>query len=278
MTYPHFGSPLLANVSKRVRDESVLAYYQNIRLSFPSTKALMDYLTSIDSATGRQLRHISVRGHPFPISTIPDDDINSYPFYDVLLLFPGLKLSTLEVRDTYHEPGTYCDTWGQAASYHDVEALIKCDGFRELIYVSSSDRFLKFDPEEDQFSDAEIGRRDPQPSTWDRMIKARDGTESGAEARIYRVTKKGPVELKTEFETVKDFHSGQIPAFDEPIEVHVKRGKGVNYTQTGKWALPPEEAEERLPLKTLFNRLTWEEVKRQGLYYEVDDSSPCSWL
>ena len=264
-------------MSKRVRDESVLAYYHNIHLSFPSTKILMNYLTSIDWATGRELRHISVRGHPFPVSTIPDDGIISYPFYEVLLLFPGLRLSTLKVRDTYHEPGTYCDIWGQAASYHDVEALLKCDGFRELIYVSSNDRFLTLDPEEEQLP-GPIPRRDPQPSTWDRMIKARDGTESGAEAKIYRITKKGSVELKAEFETVKDFDWGQITTFDEPIEVHVKRGKGVDYTQTGKWNLPPDEAEERLPLKDLFNRFTWDEIKEQGLYYEVDDSRPCSWL
>ena len=204
-------------------------------------------------------------------------DLTAYGFCCVLSLFPGLKLSTLEVKDTYHQPGTRCDRWGHDASYNDVEELIESDGFRELIYVSTSDRFLKYEEGLSYFA-LSPGRepyRDPQPSSWDMMIKRRDGAESGAEARIYRITKEGPVELKVEFETERSFDWGQSAAFDEPIEVHIKRGEGVDYTQAGKRIIDPEW---ELPLIDLFKRFTWDEIKQQGLYYEVEDSNPCAWL
>ena len=78
MTHPHFSSPLLATISKRVRDESVLAYYHNAQLNFPSTKSLVDYLTSIDSATIRELRHISVRGDLIRIGTADENNEGYY--------------------------------------------------------------------------------------------------------------------------------------------------------------------------------------------------------
>ena len=226
MIYPHFYPPLLATVSKQIRDESVLTYYHNVRLSFPEFKALADYLSSISSATLRELRYISVRSHPCRMG------FDAYGFWHVRLLFPGLRLSVLEVIDTCHEPGAQfeCDLWGEMASYAHVERLIKCDGFRELVYVSDDDRFLKDDPNVPNSS--KIGTaRDPQPSTWDKMIKDRDGAESGAEARIYRLTQRGPVEIKHEFETSNGFDLAQRATIYEPIEVHVKRGKSVDYTQ-----------------------------------------------
>lgn len=68
-----------------------------------------------------------------------------YYFHTVLELFPGLQLSTLTVQDTYHHPDSFCDGWGHDQAYEDVQNLIGSDGYKELIYVSNSDRFLKAD-------------------------------------------------------------------------------------------------------------------------------------
>lgn len=232
MIYPHFYPPLLATVSKQIRDESVLAYYHNVRLNFENEKALVDYLSSISSATLRELRYISVRELPYLSMPTYEMDFPPYGFWHLRLLFPGLNLSVLQVRGVCHEfeARCECNRGSQTGSYADVERLIKSDGFRELVYVSDDDLFLKDDPNLPNSSN--IGTaRDPQPSTWDKMIKDRDGAQSGAEARIYRLTQRGPVEIKHEFETSNGFDLAQRATIYEPIEVHVKRGKSVDYTQ-----------------------------------------------
>ena len=154
----------------------------------------MDYLTFLNSDTLRLIRHISVRDHPFPnYLETGKGSYNTYSFPTVLSWFPGLQLSTLVVRDTYHEPGTMDDAWGHDAVYEDVEHLIKSDGFKELVYISAHDRLMM-----SNHSHASVVKnvgyvvrtthRDAQPSTGDKMIKERDGVDSGAGVDMSRLT------------------------------------------------------------------------------------------
>ena len=258
---------------------------------------MVDYLTSIDSTTLCQLRHISVRGHPFPVYPVESHSCYyTHNFSTVLQLFPGLRLSTLTVRDTYHEPGVMCDKWGHAAAYEEVKNLIDSDGFSELIYVSVGDRFLKSKPEE------------RQPSTWNKTMRKRDGNDSGAAVEMFRVTKNGRVRLDCEYETVRTTHRAFDGASDESsrefsdgesdtesergyidgqpislcvrnpeeqerIEVVVRRGKGVDYVQSGKSLSVYEDR-----LHELFKTWTWKAIKEKDLYLEVWDDDPCSHL
>lgn len=189
----------------------------------------------------------------------------------VLMFFPGLKLSTLEVRGASHEPDIIWARWDHVASYDYVERLLKQDSFQELIYGSNNDLFLKYSPrrrDTSPFDSRPDPGPDPQSSTWSKMIKARDGAESGAEARLYRLTKKGPGESKVEFETDKDFVSGQRAALHQPTEVHVKRGKGIDYTQTGECTVVPEL--ER-PLMTVLNRFISQQIQELKRYHEWEN-------
>ena len=179
----------------------------------------------------------------------------TYGLCFVLMLFPGLKLSTLEVREFCHEPGRISARWDPVASYGCVERLLECDGFKKLIYVSTNDRFLKIGQAKRHSVTSNSGfGPDPQPGAWSKMIQARDGAESGAEARLYRLTKKGSAESKVEFETPEGFGRGEtapfyLPAFyvraphesvEVQVEVHVMRGRGIDYTQTGKCTVVPD--------------------------------------
>jgi len=256
----------------------------------------MDFLTSIDSAALRQLRHISARSHPLVLYPRPNDNSFCRPFGFpiVLQLFPGLQLSTLTVRDTYHEPGTFHCPFGDKPAYEMVEDLIKSDGFRELIYISTSHCFMR--PQDYEAHPVnytpqirEALHRDPQPSTWDKMIKKRDGANSGARVEIFRHTKDGRVLLRDEFETPALLDNNPKPKVTDPasmgtscrmediaeqevIEVRVKRGEGVDYSQTGQCSTDHEQW-----LHDFFKQRNWEQTKEQGLNVEVRDEDPAAW-
>ncbi len=264
----------------------------------------MDFLTSIDSAGLRRLRHISARSHPLVLYPHPNDSSMCYPhgFPTVLQLFPGLQLSTLTVRDTYHEPGTWHDGSCDAPAYGMVEDLIKSDGFEELIYTSTSHCFMRpkdFEPFLEEYTPRQEKAlyRDPQPSTWDQMIKKRDGLDSGGGVEMFRHTKDGRIRLKDEFETPAPLdvnlkflatdpvserissHSVRLSSHLEDrwrqdnIEVRVKRGEGADYEQTGQCSTDYERW-----LHDFFKERTWEQTKEQGLNLEVRDEDPAVWL
>lgn len=45
--------------------------------------------------------------------------------------------------------------------------------------------------------------RDPQPSTWNKLIKERDGEESGAKVEMFRHSGDGLVQLTRKFESAR---------------------------------------------------------------------------
>ena len=236
---------------------------------FENTKDMVDYLSSIEETTLSQLRHVSVRAHPFPIyPAAPGDKTRSrtYNFDSVLPLFPGLQLSTFRVRDSYHHPGTLCTYFGHEKSYSDVEELIENDGFRNFIYVSIDDRFLKvyFDPK------ATLNTRHPQPSTWNKLLKKRDGESSGAGVEIIRLTKDGPINVKDEFETVQ---RSTRKVRGDPIEVRVTRGKTADFAQSGKCVRDWNRGQY-----DLFRKHSWEEIKELEMDAEVFDDDPAAHL
>ncbi|KAL8672325.1 MAG: hypothetical protein Q9168_003209 [Polycauliona sp. 1 TL-2023] len=196
-------------------------------------------------------------------------DLRTYGFPDVLPLFPGLQLKTLWLGDPYHGEWAAEDGWGHDATYAAVEALIKSKGFKELIYVVENDRFLRpvhftrtsVGPPPVETED--ISERQPQPSTWDAMMKARDGADSGACVELYRILDDGKrrLPLKTEFESIQEASAES----DGQIEVRVRRGTDADYLQDG------QQNEWAQPLSELFNQYSWEEIQAKGLYVDAED-------
>ena len=273
LTYPHFSSHPLSASSRQLREESLPLYWQNARFNFQGTKHLVDFLFSIDHGTLSNLRHISVRGFPFPLYPNTEDGSAylTYSFNYVLLLFPGLQLATFEVKDPYHGDGVMEDGWGHDATYAEVENLIQSQGFTELIYTVEHDRFLRpvsfTTHSAAPGSQPETGTtgRDPQPSTWDAMIKAKDDADSGAAVTMYRLLddSKRRVPLKTASDSVQ-------PATEETsdgqIEIRIKRGQGVDYVQKGE-----VNDEWGQNLLDMFKDLTWKEILEKDLYVDAED-------
>lgn len=242
-----------------------------MHFNFTGTKNLVDFLTSIDHDTLTTLRHLSVRAYPFPLyPNVPDPyGYTTYSFDNVLPLFPGLQLATLWVGDCFHGRLAEEDGWGHDAAYDAVEAFIRSEGFKELIYVVEHDRFMRpvhftsvkaATETQPEIKTTETSDRHPQPSTWDSMMKERDGADSGASVKMYRLLDDGKVRipLETDFETVQEASEEQA---DGQIEIRVKRGNASDYAQQG-------EQFNRLaqPLSDLFKELTWKEILEKGLY------------
>ena len=102
LSYPHFINPL-HSTSRQIRDESLPLFYRYVQFDVGSSEHFVDFLSSIDRSTITQLRHLSVKGSPFPL--YPTKDRSCYYthyFTSLLPLFPGLQLSILSVEDPYH--------------------------------------------------------------------------------------------------------------------------------------------------------------------------------
>ena len=256
-----------------MHNEASPLYFENAQFKFKGTKQLVDFLTSINHETLCKLRHIAVRGFPFPVYR--DTEAFAYTthyFEQVLPLFPGLQLSTLWVGDPFHGKWSLEDGWGHNATYRTVDDLIKSQGFKELIYVIENDRFLKpvrfetwsaTNTTDSTSGTQEAEPRHPQPSTWDAMIKERDGPSASVE--MYRLLEDGShrIPLRTEFETVQEATGN---GDEGQIEVRIKRGTNADHVQKGE--LVNEWAKG---LHDLFKEVSWEEIKEKGLYVEAED-------
>ncbi|KAL8761074.1 MAG: hypothetical protein Q9184_002780 [Pyrenodesmia sp. 2 TL-2023] len=274
LTYPHMGfSPLFLS-SRQLYSEASPFYWENAKLNFKGTKQLVDFLTSINHETLCKLRHIAVRGFPFPLYRDTEAfGYTTYNFEHVLPLFPGLQLSTLWLGDPFHGKWSAEDGWGHNAAYSAVDELIKSQGFKELTYVVENDRFLmpvRFESHDSwsatNTTDSTSGThepepRHPQPSTWDSMMKERDGPS--ASVKMYRLLDGNRrIPLETEFETIKE----AIGKGDEgQIEVSIKRGTNADHVQKGE---PVNEWAEGL--LDLFKDLSWKEIKEKELYVEAE--------
>ena len=77
--------------------------------------------------------------------------------------------------------------------------------------------------------------------------------------------------MKDELETIHA--AARVGGYDkaEPIDVRVKRGEGADYVQSGR-----SMSEYDIGLHDLFRRLTWEEIKEQGLNVQVRDEDPAA--
>ncbi|KAI4191147.1 MAG: hypothetical protein L6R41_000284 [Letrouitia leprolyta] len=283
LVYPYFYAPPILLSSRQLYNEAKPLYWQNTHFEFPGTKQLLDFLTGIDYTTLTQLRHISVHGYPLPVYPNPDNP-NSPPYYTtyffeyILPLFPGLQLSMLRIQDPWHGRGVDEDPWGHDAAYSSIKTFIQSQGFKELTYIVTHDRFMK--PTilrciDDGITSIEISERHPQPSTWDAMIKARDGATPGAGVKMYRVLDDGNrrLPLETEFERVHTMSEEENLRLSEEqnegiIEVTIRRRMDADHVQRGEHI---SEYSQRL--SRLFQELTWKQILEKGLYVDPEDDA-----
>ncbi|KAL8919859.1 MAG: hypothetical protein Q9208_006592 [Pyrenodesmia sp. 3 TL-2023] len=213
----------------------------------------MDFLSSIHQAVLPQLGHISVSG--YPLSVFPYLEryriSTSFRVHELLPLFPGLQLLTLKVRDMYHKPGLSSEGIFGVGNF-SIKGLVDCQGYKELNYTTANDAFMN-----SFFACDELMLPDPQPSTWDATLKQKDGADSGASVEMVCGVDFSPL---TEYETAQQ----RTTTRRTPIEIRVRRGRGATCTQ----AIHPDGRHLQPDVRHLFQKMTWKQMKEQGVYIE----------
>ena len=279
-TYPHFcSSPALLLTSRSVYTAAQPLYIKNTTLDLRTTANLVDFLTSLSIARIKQLRHLSLRALPFPIDT--DEDMGAsctYGFEYVLPLFPDLQLDTLTPTDAYYGPHVRENLWGHEATYCEVESFVEIGrGWRKLIYRSKSTKWLQ----PGQFTDS-VNNGQGQPGKWDRMIKERDGPQSGAGVRMWIQEGGNWAEVPASEGSASDGHpdvededefdwdQGDIQTSESEygngdgspqIEIQITRGRNADIVD--KRGVPQAYDEE---LHDLWARMSWHEIKQSGRF------------
>lgn len=252
-----------------------------------TTEHFIDYLTSLIPATLAQLRHISLRDVPFPV--YPDDDDACYVthlFPSLLPLFPGLRLDTLIIEDAFHGEDADEDGWGHNATYESLQDMVKeGKGWRELILRSTSDVWLEPVVFKLRAADGtvtlETHGRSKQPEAWDRLIKERDGPESGAKVEMWSCKAdglwekvEGAYNAEEEDEAEQDDSDAEGPARPS-IEVRVRRGKEAQYAQDG---IVAHESAPFRKLREMLEMLGWKEIKARRLFIPGAEEDPSAHL
>lgn len=292
ITYPHLNHWLVTWLSRTGYTQSLATYFENVEIHFNTTYDLVDFLFSLDQASLCRLRYISIDATPILIRLQPEALPTTFQISSILQLFPGLRLSTLKVRDVYCKPrerGEERYHQAENTTYNEVGRLVQSDGFKQLRYCSRGDYWLlplTYDdyPEAGRGKATKSSDRNVQPECWHNAIVERDGEDSGSEVKAFQLNRgdgawhavrewyydysdydeaenvgpePGPGCLIKSESTypVKDFGMG---VFDVPgsVEIRVTRGYKVKYVQSGKSIDDVDKL-----LHELFSRSTWAEIK-----------------
>lgn len=281
--------------SRKIFQEAHPAWLQHTTFYFPNTSCFIFFLARLPPQILPRIRHITVKAFPVPLDYPPGSAVTIvHNITSLLPLFPGLQLDLLTVLDCFHDPDVN-DGWGDSGTYSLADDLVESDGWRELHFHSPTTEFLNYDPPQTSTAGGTVQRgesdRWPQPFGWEKALCARDGLDSGASVKIYRGKQardhgEDGVDCALLQSTGDEFSQTPLPEGateglyqDEALKseeeiakeilVVIKRGRGVDYAQDGR--------NLARDLKLLKERLTWVEIREQGLLKAAMDD-PCAWL
>ena len=208
------------------------------------------------------------------LQPIGDDDDVYYRLVWALKLLPGLRLDKLTVLGTS----------GGEVAYDTLEGLIKYgNGWRELHFIAPNSAMLGF-ARMNMFP-AKPDWRKPQPSTWDEVLRQRDGANSGAFITIYRSTqsdapgtvtnpctrqifeqKASSPEDQEKFGVIEDKELCRGKGKGKELLFIVKRGRAANIEEQDR---PPYKLEGDIRQWT--HGMSWAEIRRQCIDFLMDD-------
>ena len=253
-----------------------------------TAEQFVDHLSSQSLSSLCQLRHLSVTAYPFPLYSTPGSgSYVTYDFIDTLPLFPGLQLSLLEIEDAFHGSEVAEDGWGHNATYNTLKRLIQRGmGWRELRFRSASDCWLE--PVTfrlvggGQADTTKTHGRDTQPATWNQWIKARDGDGDGAGVEMWtKVSGEGKEWEKVEGDYVPTLVEKEEDNGEEnrpAVEVRVRRGKHADYVQREPKDFGENNIEYMEKFYGLFKTMSWQEIKKKGLFMRGAEDDPTAHL
>lgn len=174
----------ILRTNKQIHHEAWRHLPLNIRMHFRGTETMLATLLSVDQSVITRLRHIRVKAFPFPLYASGRPQY--YPifyFHNALSMLPGLCLDQLTVEDSFHGFGLG-EGWRDVVTYCDIESLLSCDAWKELIYITPNTDFLASGYDHRK-------KRQAQPGNWNTMLTERDGEGSGARVEMWITTEPG---------------------------------------------------------------------------------------
>jgi hypothetical protein len=259
---------------RQVNQEAGPLWLGHVLFNFENPEDLLDKLSILPSITLSQIRHVRTGGRPLMLQPSGEDDDVYYRLVSALKLLPGLRLDKLTVLGPS----------GGGIAYDTLEELVKYgNGWRELHFITPNSTMLGF-AKMDIFV-ADPYWRKPQPSTWDEIVRQRDGANSGASVIVYRSTQSdapGTVTnprtrqiFEQKLSSSKDLEKFGVTGDKELLEgkgkgkellVIVKRGRAANIAEQDR---PPYTLEG--DIRQWAHGMTWAEIRRQCFDFLADD-------
>ncbi|KAL8788339.1 MAG: hypothetical protein Q9213_001736 [Squamulea squamosa] len=261
VTYPNLHPPLLLSSPSLYTDAFPVwrRLWPEAHIRFKDTKHFLDLFTSITRSTLCKLRHVSVVAGPVPLYPEPFKlgyvGTAASDLADILPLFPSLQLSTLTVYDPFYGYTYKREDYAYPsnAAHLTVDWLVGSQGWKELIFVAPRHRLLQY------FSTPPVA----QPSTWDAIIKQKDGVHSGACVQMFQLDKdqrRVPVSFGPHYTCGRIFSSEQ---WQDTIEIRITRGQDARYVA--------ENDSGRTFISGLFECWSWRDIQEDGMLLDGED-------
>jgi hypothetical protein len=157
-----------------------------VLFDFTDMQLLLDKLPPLPLPILSQIRRARLNSLSLLLYPSGYDNYFYYFITHAFALVPGLELGVLEV-DTTH------DSHMHSLIYDTVSSLIeRSNGRRELRVFIPHSRAPGYKSKPDVFGNEKYEyRRQPQPDSWSRILRKRDGQNSRSEVKIYRARKLG---------------------------------------------------------------------------------------
>jgi hypothetical protein len=268
---PAPNSLAVLRTCRLIKQEAGILWLGQVLFSFEATEDMLDKLCELPPTTLAQIRRVRI-GSSGPVVMQPrhyEDDV-FYRIVWVLKLLPGLRLDRLTVLDASSD----------ADSYETLNGFIRYgNGWKELHYISAASQLLGFGKIVMLIGDSYWRR--PQPSTWNNILRQRDGMGSGASVTIYRSMKSDTpgailnprtrdlfeqkISSSSELDTFgvePDKQLLSLSEIEKELLVIVKRGRDADIAEEDG---PPYLSDQDIRRWT--GRMTWAEVKREFMHW-----------
>jgi hypothetical protein len=269
---PAPNSLAILRTCRQINQEAGAFWLGHVLFNFEHPEDLLDKLSILPPTTLSQIRHLRTSGRPLMLQPIGYDDDVYYRLVWALKLLPGLRLDRLTVLG-----------WSRGEiGYDTLDGLIKYgNGWRELRFITLNSTMHHF-TEMDILGDLDWHK--PQPSTWEEILRQRDGADSGASITIYRsIQSDAPGAVMNPYrrqilEGTFPGEPGKLGATDtENIELRekenrkevlfvVKRGHAAEIVEQDG---PPYTLED--DIRQWAHGMTWNEIRRQCIDFLMDE-------
>lgn len=236
---------------------------------------MLDFLFGLTEEQRSLLRHLTIRNKGmYLFKTNGCSQGGLVTWYEVMPLFPGVKLDVLTILDQRYRMQDNREKNDYYPFYFHIEWVLPCgSGRKELRVICSDASVLTW--EDDHMAAGHWARRDPQPKTWASILKERDSDSSEANIEIFIARKeydgKGDVVYNPSKREVSNnsrvlaearrAREGITEAASREIMMIMRRGAQVVYVED--WSGLSEHDVHR-NIKELLEGRSWKDIKERA--------------